>query len=246
MMVSFFLTFLSGFFTLFGLFPLLFHYKYQDKFISICLAFAAGVMICMSIIDLIPEGLKFLFEKFSYFDSFFICFIFIIFGFILSSLISYFVHCNQNQNQLFRVGIISMMGIILHNIPEGIITFISSTTNISLGISMATAIGCHNIPEGISIGIPVYYATYSKKKAFFYTLFSSLSEPFGAIITYLFLLPYIDSFVLGGLFSVTAGIMIYISLFELIPAFCQYPYFKECIISFIVGKLFILFQIIIF
>ena len=242
--LAFFLTFLSGFFTLFGLFPLFFHFYNQDRIISICLSFAAGVMICMSIFDLIPEGIRFFFDKFDYFYSFFAYFIFILVGFIISFFISSFV--DHSKNNLYRVGIISMFAIILHNIPEGMITFITTTANVSLGVSMAVAIGCHNIPEGISIGVPIYYATGDKKKAFFYTLVSSFSETLGALVTYLFLLPIVNSFLLGILFSITAGMMIYISLFELIPLFYQYPYHNISYFAFFVGMLFVVFQVILF
>ena len=93
-----------------------------------------------------------------------------------------------NKENLYRVGIISMLAIILHNIPEGIATFISTTKDTSLGISLATSIAFHNIPEGISISIPIYYSTKSKTKAILYTFISALSEQIGAILTYLFLL----------------------------------------------------------
>ena len=79
-----------------------------------------------------------------------------------------------------------MLSIIIHNIPEGIATFMTSASNISLGITLSIAIALHNIPEGISIAVPIYYAAGSKLKAFYYVLLSSLSEPFGAIIAYLF------------------------------------------------------------
>ena len=89
-----------------------------------------------------------------------------------------------------------MIAIILHNVPEGIATFISSSKDISLGISLAIAITLHNIPEGISISIPIYYSTKSKFKALLYTFISGVSEPIGALIAYLFLSKYINDFII--------------------------------------------------
>lgn len=146
----------------------------------------------------------------------------------------------NNSDNLYKVGIISMLAIILHNIPEGIVTFISTTKCTTLGISLTTAIALHNIPEGISIGVPIYYSTKSKKKAFLYTLISALSEPFGALLTYIFLFPYINDFVLGLLFSLIAGIMLQISFCELIPESKEYNLKKIYIFSLFSGILFML------
>ena len=131
-----------------------------------------------------------------------------------------------------------MLAIILHNIPEGMATFMASNTDISLGISLTIAIALHNIPEGISISVPIYYATNSKIKAISYTALSGLSELFGAIITYLFLKPFINDIVMGLLFSIIAGIMMHISLYELLPTSLKLNNKKITIFSFIFGILF--------
>lgn len=138
-----------------------------------------------------------------------------------------------------------MLAIILHNIPEGIATFISTTKDTSLGISLATSIALHNIPEGISISIPIYYATKSKKKAIIYTLISALSEPLGALLTYLFLLPFISDTLLGILFSLIAGIMLHISLTELLPEASSYKYSKLTKTFFGIGIIFMLLKVLI-
>ena len=105
--------------------------------------------------------------------------------------------------------------LIIHNIPEGIITYITSYKNIHLGIKLSLAIALHNIPEGIIISIPLYYSTNSRKKALLYTSISGFSELFGAVIAKVFL-ANITNNVLGIILAVTAGIMIYISIFELL------------------------------
>ena len=131
-----------------------------------------------------------------------------------------------------------MLAIILHNIPEGMATFMASNTDISLGISLTIAIALHNIPEGISISVPIYYATNSKIKAISYTALSGLSELFGAIITYLFLKPFINDIIMGLLFSIIAGIMMHISVYELLPTSLRYKENSKTIIFFLVGVLF--------
>lgn len=211
------ITSIAGFATLIGIIPIFFKIKNKDIIISSACAFASGVMLCISIFDLIPESINYLRN---YFDSFFViflCFIFLVIGIILSMILDNYIDKVSSNGNLFKIGILSMIAIILHNIPEGIVTFIVSNKNIMLGVSICIAIALHNIPEGISIAIPIYYSTKSKKKAFLYTLIASLSEPIGAILTGLFLINYINDMILGLLFAFIAGIMIQISTFKLLP-----------------------------
>ena len=133
-----------------------------------------------------------------------------------------------------------MLGIIIHNIPEGIATFVTISSNMSLGISLSIAITLHNIPEGISVSLPIYYANNSKKKAFIYTFISGISEPIGAFLAYLFLAPIITKTFLGILFSFIAGIMLHISFKELLPTSMQYKRYKISILFYILGSLFVI------
>ena len=133
-----------------------------------------------------------------------------------------------------------MLAIIIHNIPEGIATFMATNTNTKLGINLSIAIALHNIPEGISIAIPIYYSTKSKFKALLYTFISGLSELFGVIITYLFLRPFVNIYTMGILFSIIAGIMIHISLFELLPTSFSYKNKKYTFIFYLLGLIFII------
>ena len=146
---------------------------------------------------------------------------------------------------MYKVGIISMLAIILHNIPEGIATFVATSSDTLLGVSLAIAIAMHNIPEGISISVPIYYSTNSKKKAIIYTLVSALSEPFGALIAFIFLRNIINDIILGILFAIIAGIMLQIAFCELIPTARRYNNKKYLFIFFLVGVIFMLFKFII-
>ena len=206
------------------------------------LSFASGVMATLSITDLIPEGIRYISNNFYIIPSILICLIFISLGIIISSIIDKILpnKPNINNNNLYKVGLISMLAIIIHNIPEGIATFITTTDNIKLGITIAISIALHNVPEGISIAIPIYYSTNNKRKAFLYTLISGLSEPLGALIAYLFLAPIITKLFLGVIFSLIAGIMLHISLSELLPTALSYKKKKLSYIFFVLGIIFVL------
>lgn len=240
--MAFLLTSLAGLSTMIGVIPIFIKLKNKDKIIASSLSFASGVMLCVSIIDLIPESMEMLKNFYTGPILIFIILLFIILGIITSSLIDKYLP-TTNYESLYRVGIISMLAIILHNIPEGIATFISTTKDTSLGISLATSIALHNIPEGISIAIPIYYSTKSKTKALGYTFVSALSEPLGAILTCLFLLPFVNDILLGLLFSFIAGIMLQISLTELLPESLSYNYKNNTKIFFLIGILFMLLKI---
>ena len=116
-----------------------------------------------------------------------------------------------------KTGVAVALGIAIHNLPEGIVVFMSSLKDFNLGIILAIAIALHNIPEGISISVPIYYATKSKKKAFFYSAISGLAEPVGAIIGFLILRPFLSPGILSAMLAFAAGIMVFVSFDELLP-----------------------------
>lgn len=245
-MFAFLLTILAGLSTMIGTIVIFIKRKNYDNIILSSLAFAAGVMITVSVTDLVPESILLLREDLSTISTILISFLGIILGVVISMLIDYYLPDrpinNTRDKSLFKVGIISMIAIILHNIPEGIATFVATNSDINLGISLAVAIAMHNIPEGISVSVPIYHSTGSKSKAFLYTFISALSEPFGALITFLFLKNFMNDLILGILFSVIAGIMIQISFCELLPTARKYKNYKYMIIFFVFGVLFMLFK----
>lgn len=233
MLYPFILTFIAGLSTLIGIIPIYLKTGNKKQIISAACAFASGVMICISILDLIPEGIKYLNNNLIY------SFIFITIGIFVSYFLDNIIDKYNNNSSLYKVGILSMIVIILHNIPEGIVTYIVSNKNIILGISICLSIAMHNIPEGISIAIPIYYATKSKFKAILYTSISAFSELFGALITYLFLNKYINNLTLGCIFSFTAGIMLQISIIKLLPTSKNYNH-KLANLFFIIGFIFMI------
>lgn len=236
---SFLITSFAGLSTMLGTLIIFLKNKNQDKIIAASLSFAAGVMICVSLLDLIPEAIELLTSTFKNFISILIFMIFFCIGVLSSMTIDKYMPENKEHNsKLFRVGLISMLAIVLHNIPEGIATFMASSMDKSLGISLALAIAMHNVPEGISIAVPIYYSTKDKRKSFLYTFISALSEPFGALLAFLFLKNFINDIFMGILFSLIAGIMIHISFYELIPTSKKYNELNITTLFFIIGLVF--------
>jgi len=123
---------------------------------------------------------------------------------------------------LMRVGIFTAMAIFIHNVPEGIATFISGISETAVGVSIAFAIAIHNIPEGIAVSVPVYCATGSRKKALIWSILSGFSEPLGAVIGLLIISFIKGTALLGYVYAIVAGIMIYISFDELLPSAHRY------------------------
>ena len=241
--IAFIISSLAGLSTLIGSIIILINKKDKTKFITKTMAFASGVMFSLSILDLIPESISFLKNNFYQTPAIIVSLIFLTTGILISIFIDKKIP-TDNTNNLYKVGIVSMLAIIIHNIPEGIATFITTKTDITLGLSLAIAIALHNIPEGISISVPIYYSTKSKKKAFLYTLISVISEPLGALIAFLFLKP--SNLTLGIIFAIIAGIMIHISTYELMPQSLKYKNYQSSVIYFIIGSIFVIINLIIF
>ncbi len=124
--------------------------------------------------------------------------------------------------KLMRMGLLTALAIAIHNFPEGIATFTSAVDNPTLGIAIAAAIAIHNIPEGIAVSVPVYYATGDRRKAFRLSLLSGLAEPVGALMAWLVLMPFMSATLMGCILAGVAGIMVFISIDELLPAAREY------------------------
>ncbi len=228
MLLPFLLALAAGLCTGIGGLMALFVKKNNPRILPFSLGFAAGVMTMVSTADLLPEAARLLGSGTKVSAGLFALFAMLA-GMFLASLIEKKVPdesvlqsggkvLQQGKRGLLRVGIVTTLAIVLHNLPEGIATFMAGYRQISLGLSVAIAIALHNIPEGISIAVPVYCATGSRRKAIRYAFLSGLSEPLGALLAMLLLRPFLTDAVLGFTFGVVAGIMLYISFDELIPA----------------------------
>ena len=143
----------------------------------------------------------------------------------------------QRDGNLMRTGLLTALAIGIHNFPEGLATFATALSNIKLGAFIAAAIAIHNIPEGIAVSVPIFYATSNKNKAFFYSFLSGISEPAGAIVGYLILMPFLTPSLLAALLAFIAGVMIYISLDELLPMAHRYGHGHLVIAGVVLGML---------
>lgn len=210
--VALMLSLIAGLSTIIG--SIFIFFKKDKNILLNSFAFAAGVMITVSLIDLIPESFSYLSTYYYPFPALLFVLIYFVIGVLISSFIDYYI---PENNPIYKIGIISLIAIIMHNIPEGMATFIASNTDIKLGITLTIAIALHNIPEGITIALPIFYSTKSRKRALLYTTIAGLSEFFGALITCIFLKDYITYKFMGYLLAIIAGIMIQISFYELLP-----------------------------
>lgn len=214
----------------------------NTKFLSIALGFSAGVMIYVSFIEIFFKAKDSLVGVYGEITGSWITVASFFGGIIIIALIDKSVPHLENPHEarivenienvsektikdtkkLMNTGLYVALAIAIHNFPEGIATFISAIKDPSLGIAIAVAVAIHNIPEGIAVSVPIYFATGNKKKAFLYSFLSGVSEPVGAILAYLILMPFLNDVVFGILFSGVAGIMVFIALDELLPASREY------------------------
>ncbi len=218
--------------------------KRVEEFITFCLSFSLSVMLSISVIELIPGSSLVITREYGYILGFII----IIFTFVLGVILVNFINKKikkssvspaSNKN-LYRVGILSMFALMMHNFPEGIATFMSAYKDINLGISLSIAIMMHNIPEGISIAVPIYYSTGSKRRGVMYSFISGLAEPLGAVLTFIIFRNYITDITLSIVLIFVAGIMITLSINELLPEALKYNKKKNMIIGLILGGVVVL------
>ena len=239
---AFLISTIAGLSTMLGCLFIFIKVKNINRFLSISLSFSAMVMILISIFDLIPHSFFYLVLKYKYFGLFLSIIIFFL-GIILIKLSDSIINrLEEKGSSLYKLGIISAIVLMLHNIPEGIITFLTSSNDLKIGLKVAIAITLHNIPEGICIGVPIYYSTHKIGKAIKTTLVSGLSEPLGAILAYLFLYKYISDTILNIIFILVAGIMISLSINDILKESIKYSNKnnKYIYLGFLVGIIFFL------
>lgn len=152
----------------------------------------------------------------------------------------------KKEGKLLRLGILSALVIAVHNFPEGLATFISAMDNVEMGAGIAFAISLHNIPEGIAVAIPIYYATQKRGKAVRFATLSGLAEPLGGVLGYIVLRSVLTPSLLACVLAVVAGIMVYISLDELLPTAENYGEHHVAIIGVISGMVFMSFGLLLF
>ncbi|MDL2307871.1 zinc transporter ZupT [Desulfovibrio sp. OttesenSCG-928-C06] len=260
-LLAFGLTLIAGLSTGIGSLISLLAKKQNPAFLSVALGFSAGVMIYVSFVELLTQASSALTGywgqkagSWATVGAFFG-------GIALIAVIDKLVPDSYNPHELGhserlgakpekantllnaktdpaklrRTGFLTALAITIHNFPEGIATFMAALTDPALGVAITVAIAIHNIPEGIAVAVPIYYASGSRKKALLYSFLSGLAEPFGALVGFLILLPLFTPAVFGISFAMVAGIMVFISLDELLPAAEEYGEHHLCIYGMVAG-----------
>lgn len=230
----------------------------NTNFLSLSLGLSAGVMIYVSFMELLPKSLESLAGLFGDKTGMLYMILGFFGGVALIALIDFLVPKSQNPHEVHGVeemkvnhrlkqtGILTAITIAIHNFPEGIATFMSALNSFEVAIPITAAIAIHNIPEGIAVSVPIYHATGSKRKAFWLSFASGLAEPLGALIAFLFLLPFWNPLLDALVLSAVAGIMVFISLDELLPTAEKYGKHHLSIIGLMIGMAIMAFSLYLF
>ncbi len=237
-LIAFGLTLFAGLSTGIGSAIAFFAKHTNTKFLSVALGFSAGVMIYVSFVEIFFKAKDSLVEALGLHAGSWLTVSSFFGGIALIAIIDKLIPSVENPHEirlveevdqkpqknkkLMRMGVFTALAIAIHNFPEGLATFTAALTDPSLGIAIAVAIAIHNIPEGIAVSVPIVYATGNKKKAFTLSFLSGLAEPIGALVGYLILMPFLTDLTFGILFAGVAGIMVFISIDELLPAAREY------------------------
>ena len=213
-------------------------------YLAFALGLSAGVMIYISFMEMLPDAME------TMGDGWALLIFFV--GIAIMALVDLLVPEPENphnyedldeptaahgSHKLMRTGLFTALAIGVHNFPEGLATFAAALSDVKLGAFIALAIAIHNIPEGIAVSVPIFYATGSRKKAFAYSFLSGISEPVGALLGFLVLMPFLTETVLAATLAFVAGVMIYISLDELLPTAHRYGHGHLVIGGVVLGML---------
>jgi ZIP family zinc transporter len=217
------------------------------------LGLSAGVMVYLSMFDLLPEAMALTGQG----TGLLSVPLFFVLGLAVTWLADLVTHrwvghCNPDDMEchlgetslagrdMKRVGLVAVVAITLHNFPEGIATFVTASADLKLGLQVAAAIALHNLPEGFCVAMPVLCATGRPRRALLLSLVAGLAEPLGAVIAWLFLAPLVTPDVLAWLFAAVAGIMVYVAVDELIPAGRRLSQSHECLTGMVAGMVLML------
>lgn len=234
------LAFIAGFATLIGTTLVIFSKKKSDKKIVSILGFSIGVIIIVSLFDLLPEAYNSIYNSIKNLWVIPSLIVSILIGGFLALLLDESLHHEKKDHKLYHVGVLTTLAVSIHKFPEGIALFLASYADLKLGIMMAIAIAIHHIPEGMMISMPIYYDTGKKTLAFKYAFYSSLVAPAGALLTFLFLRHFINDLFLGLLFGIAIGMFWFVIIRELIPTSWKYNQHRRTIVSIIIGLVFML------
>ncbi len=244
--VAIILTALAGLSTSIGGLVAIFSKNTNKKFLAFSLGISAGVMLYVSFMELLTKAIGTMTVDYgaklgtTLAAASFFC------GMFLAAFIDKFIpeadmlsiaNNRTCESKLMRTGLVTALALGIHNFPEGMATFVSALQSPVMAIPIVAAIAIHNIPEGIAVAVPIYFATNDKKRAFLYTVASGIAEPVGAVVGYLILMPYISELVNAYVFAVVAGLMVFISVDELLPSAREYSQSHLAVYGLIAGMI---------
>ena len=258
--IAFALTLVAGLSTGIGSLMALLAKKTSTRFLCTSLGFSAGVMLYVSFMEMIPQGKEALVQSFG--EKLGMLYLTLAFfgGIAFIMLIDFFIpktaanphevyrveEMKNNHPALKRVGLLVALSLAIHNFPEGMASFIAGLGGMDIAIPIALAIAIHNIPEGIAVSVPIYHATGSRRKAFWWSFLSGLAEPLGAVAAFFFLLPHWTPALNGIILTAVSGIMVFISLDELLPTAEKYGEHHLSVAGLISGMVMMAFSLYLF
>ena len=240
------LTLFAGLATGLGSFVVLFSRRPSLRLLSFGLGFASGVMVYVSLVELLPDAMEVLGGKLGEPLGGWVAVGAFFGGIGVSALIDRLVPEPSNPHEavpfaelerhgpgnpeapaagsarLARVGMLTALAIAIHNVPEGVATFLAASADAKLGLSIAIAVAIHNVPEGMSVAVLVHSASGSRRKAIVQSFLSGLAEPVGGLLVYAVLAPFLDEVVMGSMLAGVSGVMVFISFDALLPTAREY------------------------
>lgn len=249
--IAFGLTLFAGLSTGIGSALAFFTRNTNTRFLSVSLGFSAGVMVYVSFVEILHKAREALIMSYGLKPGSWYTILAFFAGIVIIAIIDRLIPSVENPHEirrvedvnidgrkdpkLVRMGMFTALAIAIHNFPEGIATFMAGLSDITIAIPIAVAIAIHNIPEGIAVSVPISYGTGSKRKGFYLSFLSGLAEPVGALLAYFILIPFISDKLFGFIFASVAGIMVFISIDELLPTAREYGLHHHAIYGFLAG-----------
>jgi len=249
--IAFGLTLFAGLSTGIGSALAFFTKSTSTRFLSLSLGFSAGVMVYVSFMEILQKAKDaFMLEMGEKSATWYTILSFFT-GILIIALIDRLIPSYENPHEirrveevvqegkkdprLVRMGLFTALAIGIHNFPEGIATFMAGLSDTTIAIPIAMAIAIHNIPEGIAVSVPISYGTGNRRRGFFLSFLSGLAEPVGALMAWFILMPFMGDMLFGAVFAAVAGIMVFISIDELLPTAREYGLHHHAVYGFIAG-----------
>jgi len=249
--IAFGLTLFAGLSTGIGSALAFFTKSSSTRFLSVSLGFSAGVMVYVSFFEILPKARLALTAGLGEHRAAWYSVLAFFAGILIIGVIDRIIPSRENPHEirrvedmsrngqknsrLVRMGMFTALAIGIHNFPEGIATFMAGLSDTTIAIPIAVAIAIHNIPEGIAVSVPISYGTGSKKKGFYLSFLSGLAEPVGALLAWFILMPFLNDTLFGLIFAAVAGIMVFISIDELLPTAREYGLHHHSVYGFVAG-----------